>query len=494
MNRHLIHSLQLYKKRWLFLLFPFLICLTFFTAYSVLSIVRHNHYQSFGYDLGINDQTVWRYSHFQAPITTIDPFPDKTKLVLHVELIYALIAPFYWIWETRRMLLLVEAAVICFSGIPVYLLARKKGLKNIVSIPLLISYLAFYGVQGVMWFDTHSISYGAAFLMWFIYFLETKKNIPAVIFFLLAITAKENVGLITFLIGFVYFLKERRKVVLFFMAMSFVYVTFIFFIYFPYIVHMNYLYANSGGLFSNLNPISLADTTEKQQVLWYSLLSFGFLPLLSPLYLIPAIGDLSTYFVIANQLSGAQGLFGQYRVTLAPLLMWSTIISLSKYKKLNTWYIGVYIILCTMLVQFFLHLPLSYLTKQWFWAQPSGVNNINSVIRKYLPTNASVVSQNNITPHLSHRDQIYTLYPEKKLFQKHSPCGETMCDWFRWYGSPEFMIVDTSVDWDSRHLLTNRDEYIRGLQNIERAKVVQKYQQIGSAILYKVNFNPDKYQ
>ena len=54
---------------------PYIICFLFFVAYATLSIVRHNHYQSFGYDLGINDQLVWKYSTLQWPITTIDPFP-----------------------------------------------------------------------------------------------------------------------------------------------------------------------------------------------------------------------------------------------------------------------------------------------------------------------------------------------------------------------------------------------------------------------------------
>jgi uncharacterized membrane protein len=486
--------MKLFLSRWVFLILPFLVCLCFFAAYGTLSIVRHNHYNSFGYDLGINDQTVWRYAHFQLPVSTISPLPDRSKLDLHVELIYALIAPFYWIWETRRMLLLVEAAAICLSGIPVFLLARKKGLKPALSIALVVSYLAFYGVQQVMWFDTHSVTYAAAFLMWFIYFLETKKKIPAAIFFFLAITAKENIGLLTFLIAAVYYIRERSKFPLVLMAISFVYVSFLFFVYFPYIVHIRYFYENSAGLFSNLNPASFVDSDEKRQVLWYSLLSFGFLPLLSPLYLIPAVGDLTTYFVIANQLPGAQGLYEQYRVTLAPLLMWPTIISLAKYKKLNKWYAGVYIILCTMLVQYVLHLPLSYLTKQWFWTQPSGVMNINYLIKNNLPRKASVVSQNNITPHISHRDQIYTLYPEKKVFEHHSPCGQPTCDWFRWYGNPQFLLVDTSPDWDARHLLTDRNNFLSGLQNLEKTHIVTKYRQVGSAILYKVNMNPEKYE
>lgn len=213
-----------------------------------------------------------------------------------------------------------------------------------------------------------------------------------------------------------------------------------------------------------------------------------------PLYIIPIIADLATYFVIANQLPGAQGLYGQYRITLAPLLIFATIVSINKFKKLNTWYIGLYLIVCTLLVQYTLHLPISYLTKPWFWQSSIASMNITTMRNTYLPRTAAVVAQNNIVPHISHRNKVYTLYPEKRIFTKNSPCGETLCDWFRWYDSPEFLFVDTASEWDARHLLIDRPEFIKGLQNLEKAQVITKYKQIGDTVLYKVNENPQLYK
>ena len=466
----------------------------FFIAYSTLAIVRHEHYQSFGYDLGINDQVVWRYAHFQLPLTTIDPFPTKTKLSEHVELVYALVAPFYWISSSRRMLILVRTAWFCISGIAVYKLGEKKKLNAWLRQALVVGYLGFYGVQNAIWADVHSASFAAAFLMWFVYFLETQRNKLSILFLFLSMTAKENIGLLTFFASGVIWLRQKRNILLYFMLLSTLYVSFIYFIFFPYIVHTTYLYQNSGGLLSNLNPLSFFDTTEKRQVIFYSLLTFGFLPLLSPLALIPALADLATYFVIASQLPGAQGLFGHYRITLTPFLVWATTLAVSKYKFLNNKYVGVYLLICAILVQYILHLPLSYLMKQWFWTQPVSATTINEMIRSYLPSTVSVVAQNNITPHISQRDEIYTLYPEKKTFLKNSPCGQQTCDWFRWFGSPQYLIVDTAGDWDARHLLIDRPLFLAGLANLEKTKVVTLYKQFGTTRLYKVNENPDNYK
>lgn len=470
-----------------------LMCLAFFIAYAVLSIVRHNHYGSFGYDLGINNQVVWRYSTFQPPVATTAPFPDKPKLVSHVELVYALIAPFYWIWSTARMLLLVEAAFLIAGGIAIFLLARDRGLSVPVSIAVLFSYLTFFGMQNAMWFDVHSASFGAAFIAWLLYFLHKNHTWGIIIFFLLAITAKENIAVITFFIALIYYISRRGTIHLLLMAGSAMYLFFIFFVYFPHIIHTDYLYQNQAGLLSNFNPYSMIDSSEKIETIFYSLFAFGFLPLLNPLVFIPALADLATYFVIGSDLTAAHGIFMHYRVTLTPLLSWAAIGTIAKHKRLNSHAIAVYLIAVAVFIQYTLHLPLSYLTKAWFWTEPPGVKHINT-LKATLSPGDSVVAQNNIIPHISQRDKIYTLYPEMKVFDpSKSPCGFQECDWFRWYDSPEYLFIDLSPEWDIRHLLANRGEFEKGLENIEKAGVIRKYKQSGTAVLYKIERDINEY-
>lgn len=100
------------------------------------------------------------------------------------------------------------------------------------------------------------------------------------------------------------------------------------------------------------------------------------------------------------------------------------------------------------------------------------------------------MSQNNITPHISQRNEVFTLFPEKKDFVKNSPCGQKSCNWFRWSGNPQFLIVDTSGDWDARGLLSDRESFVDGLENLEKAKVIQKAHEKGDAVLYKIVKQP----
>lgn len=474
-----------FRKRQYYILAVVLICSFFAVCYSALSIVRHSHYASYGYDLGINDQTIWRYSKFEPPISTIAPFPDRSKLELHVELVYVLIAPFYWLWSTRRFLLIISAVVMCSGGLAVYLLSKHRVKDEFLSFSLTFSYLLFYGMQFAAWFDVHSSGFGAAFLMWFLYFLDRKKRWWSLLFFFLTITSKENMALYTFVVAIIYMIRRREKIVLFFAGFSITYLLFIFYVFFPHIMHVSYLYQNKDGLLSNINPLFLFNSIEKLTTLFYSFLSVGFIPIFNPLTLPLIMTHFATFFVIASDLPGAQGLFGHYRVTLGPLLTWSTIMTIATFKFLNKKYVAIYLLFCAFLVQYTLHLPLSYLTKEWFWKTPEAAYTINKVINTSLPATASVASQNNITPHISQRDKIYTLYPTMKTFESSSPCGRQKCNWLSWYGNPEYVIVDIAKDWDARHLLADRPVFLDALSNVEKAKVLTRYKVEGTTILYK---------
>jgi uncharacterized membrane protein len=357
------------------------ICFLFFIAYTILGIIRHNHYGSFGYDLGIDDQLVWKFSRIKPPITTIDDTPFSLSFTNHLELIFTFLSPIYWFWNDVRMLLIIQAFFITFSAIPVFLLAKKYKLTTFLSYTLLIGYLSFYGIQHALWFDVHSAVFGTAFIMWFIYFLDVKKTLWASIVFLLALTSKENIALMCFLISFVFLIRTRQRYYLYFCLASILYLFIIFGVYFPYFVKGGYHYQDERGLFSDASPTYLFDTAEKRMVIFYSLLTYGFLPLLNPLYIIPFLGNLASYFILGRNVTTAQGLFLHYRVEIAPLLVFATIFTIAKFKILNTKYTAFYLLFCYILVQYTLHLPLSYLVKPWFWTEPASVKNIKKSFR-----------------------------------------------------------------------------------------------------------------
>jgi uncharacterized membrane protein len=467
------------------LLSAVILCLLFFLFYLILGLIRHEHFLS-GYDLGVIDQGIWKYSHFKAPISTNHAYPFTSILTDHVELIFIVIAPLYWIVSDVRVLITLQALLIAFSGIAVFLIARKKGITTFLSLSLLFSYLLFYGIQHAIWSDVHSLVFGVSFLAWFIYGIETNIYKIASVFFVLSILSKEDMALFTLLLSSIYYIRLKKRIFLIYILISFLYLSSIFFIYFPYFVPGGYRFQSDEGLLATISPLYLYNTKEKIDVWLYSFGWFGFLPILSPLYALPVVADLTKYFVLGNtSVTSAQGLFMHYRSSLALLLVLPTIYSIAYFPRLNRWYTAVYIILTALFLQYHLHLPISYLTKQWFWTTPKSTHTIRASINA-LPQNASVITQVNIDPHISQRDEIFILWPEKKEFSKNSPCGEKKCSWFRSVGKPEYMLVDTATDWDARYWLTDRDTFIQGVKNLEKMQHIKPVKTEGTTTLYKV--------
>ncbi|MCZ4098918.1 DUF2079 domain-containing protein [Streptomyces sp. H39-C1] len=76
-----------------------------------------------GFDLGIFDQAVRAYSHFQLPRSPIKNYhhefpPGFSLLGDHFSPVLALLAPLYWVWDDPRMLIGAQAALFA-AGVPV---------------------------------------------------------------------------------------------------------------------------------------------------------------------------------------------------------------------------------------------------------------------------------------------------------------------------------------------------------------------------------------
>ncbi|MEF9883012.1 DUF2079 domain-containing protein [Streptomyces sp. P9-A4] len=76
-----------------------------------------------GFDLGIFDQAVRAYAHFELPRSPIKnvhhEFPPGFSLLGdHFTPALALLAPLYWLWDDPRVLVLAQAALFA-AGVPV---------------------------------------------------------------------------------------------------------------------------------------------------------------------------------------------------------------------------------------------------------------------------------------------------------------------------------------------------------------------------------------
>lgn len=455
-------------------------------AYSALSIVRQNHFQSGGFDLGIYDQAVWQYAHFQWPYNTVK---DRFILGDHLTLTLPLLAPLFWFWDDVRMLLIFQAVWISFSAMAIYKLVRIRGLTEITALCLAVVYSLFYGIQYLVYFDFHPVVIGVGLLAWIAYFLEAGKTRWLVTSIVLLLFTQENMGLALAGLGFIYvFHKKFRRTSVTFIIVG---------------IAASLTSARIVAFFSPVGfeyqpeiPLNLSlllsrffDHLEKRQVWWWSLASFSFLPILSPGAIIAVASDLFQYFVTGENFVQMWTPYKHHRAILGVFLALGTLDALVLLKR---WKAAPLILLSVALMfQYLWHLPLNKLVKAEYWKEEAWMSD-NRVLLATVPPGAALATQQNFVPHLSHRNQIYLVWPRTHDFDpstssgQGSPCGQTSCWWLDFDKRAEYLVVDTRPDQWLTQILETNDHWLEAVGNMEKMGVITIAESVGAAKLYRI--------
>lgn len=453
--------------------------------YSALSILRHNHFQSGAFDLGIYDQTIWQYAHLLNPYNTI-----KERFILgdHLSLTLPLIAPLYYIWDNVRIILVFQAVFVSLSALPIYLLCKNRGFSALISLSLSFIYSLFYGIQYLVFFDFHPIAIGVGLLAWFLYFFETGRKKLYLITLTLALLTQENMGIALASIGFIYlFKKERRKRGLFFIVFGFL-ISFIMIKIVAIFSPVGYQYNPTANLSPQSIIQSFFDSPGKREVWFYSLGWFSFLPLFSPGAMLAVIVDLSQYFAASKDFTWMQGPSLHHRGILAIFLLLGVldVLEILKKRKINILFISIVLVSISLFLQYFFHFPLNKLSKAIYWQNESWMTDNNNLFR-LIPKNASVATSQNLVPQLSHRKEIYLIYP-RNIALKNNICEKKTCWWLEFAGKPEYLVVDLHPKQWVTQLLESNENFNEAVNNMEKAGKIKLVKNVNYVKLYKINY------
>jgi uncharacterized membrane protein len=100
----------------------------YFIVYSTLSVLRHESYHSFGFDLGLFDQVFWNTTQgrpFESTMSQSLPVPHSL-LGDHFSPVFLLLMPFYFVFPHPETLLVLQTLALALGAWPVYLLAKLK--------------------------------------------------------------------------------------------------------------------------------------------------------------------------------------------------------------------------------------------------------------------------------------------------------------------------------------------------------------------------------
>ncbi len=162
---------------------PFALVVALACLYAVffgaLAAQAYSVHESGAYDLGNYDQAVWSAAHGLGLRLTLAPEFGWNRFAAHVEPILFLIAPLYrFVTDDPRLLLWLQAIVVALGGLPLYGLARRRLDSRWAALALVAAYYLLPAVESVTLYDFHAVGLAPTLLLAALYFLDRALATP----------------------------------------------------------------------------------------------------------------------------------------------------------------------------------------------------------------------------------------------------------------------------------------------------------------------------
>jgi uncharacterized membrane protein len=402
------------------------LALAYFVLYSVLSVLRHLTFHSFGPDLGLFDQVFWNTSQgrfFESTMSMGQPQPHS-YFGDHFSPVYVLLLPAYALLPRPETLLVIQTLFLALGVWPIYLLARLKVKAGFQRLVWPLVYFLFLPVAFINLYDFHELALCVLPLGFAIYFLE--KGRPGL--FLLSLVStflvKEELPLVG--VGFgAYILLARRDWKLglgvlggslaVFLALVRVIIPAFGGGSYAYFARYGELGASPEQIIANVfsHPGQLAHILLQPQKLKFLVGIFG--PVLgltvvsrwAAILVLPTLGIL-----LLSNYAPQSAVTSHYPAPLIALVLGTSILGFARLRPSFQRPVAAGVLVSSLVFSFlFGDLPFSrHFDPRIFEPEARYTAFVANLDR--IPPGASVAAENNLTPHLSHRRFIYNLEDE----------------------------------------------------------------------------------
>lgn len=428
-------------------------------AYAVIlsniTVMKHHAFMTRAWDLGIFTQSLWttlNANRFLYHTCEIFINPSGSFFGVHFSPILFLVLPLYWLFQTPETLLVLQSFVLAFAAVPLYKLAKENAGGRSVGIAFVFAYLLYPATHAVNWYDFHVQAFLPLFFFSVIYYATKEKWSKYFLFVFLALMCDEHAAIIMSFIG-IYIawtykttiisaikrkeLAEKKLVVpLVTMIISFVWYCFTIWqrnVFFPIKPETmsTFLGSSNFSILGARAPIEiplliiLRPWNAVQALVYngpikllYIVLVFGplvFLSFKKPSALIPIIPWLT--FSLMSQSIDHHSLGNQYEAYIIAFIFSAAVFAVREKFRTTFSLRSVcrslkMIMLCTFLF-FIVSSPLSIVVNRVFDGYASvHIGRHEMVISDVLnriPQNASILTQDNLFPHVSHRVDAYVV-------------------------------------------------------------------------------------
>ena len=135
-----------------------------------------------------------------------------SRLAAHFDPILAVFAPLWWIWPSPEMLLVVQAVAVALGALPVFWLARKHLAGDRAGLAFALVYLLYPATEWLTLNEFHPVALACPLLLFAFWYLDEDRLLLFAVFAALAMTTKEEIGLVVAGLGIWYAVRRRARV------------------------------------------------------------------------------------------------------------------------------------------------------------------------------------------------------------------------------------------------------------------------------------------
>jgi uncharacterized membrane protein len=300
-------------------------------------------------DVGDMVQTIWTTLHGHFLEFTTPTGQQASRLGVHTDVFLLLFVPFWLVWPSPIVPLLLQPFAVASGALPVYWLARKHLSSERTAVQLSLAYLLYPATQFNAFTPTsgfHPISFAVPLILFAIWFLDEDRLAPFAVCALLAACTKEEVPVAVGCLGIWYAVARGRRhagIAIFAAGAALSLLAFV--VVIPHFSTPGYepfadRYATLGGTAHGILHTAIASPGS----VWHTIatthkavyLLFLFCPLLGlafrePLLLLGAVPDLTINLLSVKPSSTVIGT--SYTAGILPFLVAATVFGLKKVKR-----------------------------------------------------------------------------------------------------------------------------------------------------------------
>jgi uncharacterized membrane protein len=428
------------SNKWLYLAVS-----VYIIVLSTITILKHHAFLTSGFDLGIFNQafhTTLFDGKFFYETGDLSFNPGGSFFGVHFSPILFLLLPFYAIYPNPENFLVMQTVILALGAFPIYWMSRDK-LGKKVGLMVSIIYFVYPPLFLLNLNDFHLEAFTSTFFLFSVYYFEREewtKFFALIILTMLTIEFAPIIGVFMALYGLLLYSKNKfkdgkaaRKYIVLTALLS----VLIFVLAFkikenfntytsPLPTPFHYILSNPAGVPS----IFFSDGQEKIFYLINFLAPLASLPLLAPEPLVMAIPWIFVSF--SSTYSVYYSVYFQYTGFVIPFVFIAFPKAIERLNLQNARKILYVVLLCTTI--FTLYLPFGH-GSPWNYQLPTTNERVEliRVILPYIPSNASILTQNDIFPHVSNRAEAYMYMPTLTNASVDYILVDQTSEFYKWY-------------------------------------------------------------